>query len=124
MDQEPAVVVDENPQKCAFTAGDAREGHEWPDEHVADPALVGAFGFIATEGRRLATQCRAVETASAEVLADSAFWQIDAMPRFENRSDLSGGTGREFKSELAGFLQQLRVATHRAEVGTRWRTQS
>src|SRR5262249_38833680 len=84
MNQEPTVVVDEHPQKCAFTASDAREGHERTDEHVANPALVGTFSFVTTEGPRLATQCRAVETTSAEVLADGALRHENAVPRFQN----------------------------------------
>src|SRR6266702_1245807 len=54
-----------------------------------------------------------------QMLADGAFRQIDAMPRFHNRSDLRSGARRQFQAQLAGLRQQLRVATHGAEVGAR-----
>jgi hypothetical protein len=54
MDQESTVVVDEDPQKRAFTTGHARVRDERTDEHVAHPSLIGTFGFVATKGSRLA----------------------------------------------------------------------
>src|SRR6266536_4213717 len=124
MHEESAVVVDENPQKGTLAAGYARVRHKRSDQYITDPALIGTFGFVATERAGLASQCRAVETASTQVLADGALGNRDAMPRFQNRGDRSGGTRWQLQSELAGFLQQLRVTTHRAEVGAWWRTQS
>src|SRR5260370_23730455 len=124
MHEESAVVVDEHPQKGTFAAGHAWIWHEWTDEHIPDPALIGTFGFVATERARLASQGRAMQTASAQVLADGPLGHVDALPRFQNRGDLSGGTCWQLQSELAGLLQQLRVATHRAEVGAWWRTQT
>jgi hypothetical protein len=59
-----------------------------------------------------------------EMLADRAFRQIDAMPCLQNRADLRGGACRQLQSQLAGFLQQVRVAAHRAKIGTRRRAQS
>src|ERR1700694_2191473 len=58
------------------------------------------------------------------MLADGALRQIDAISRFENRGNLSGRASRHFHSQLASCLQQLRVPTHRAEIGAWWRTQS
>src|SRR5215472_16579664 len=46
------------------------------------------------------------------------------MPRFQNRGDLSGRPAWQLQPQLAGFLQQLRVATLCAEIGAWWRTQS
>jgi hypothetical protein len=55
MDQHPAVVINKDEQVRALAAGDARTRDEWAHQHVADPALVGTFGFEATEGPRLAS---------------------------------------------------------------------
>jgi hypothetical protein len=54
MHEESAVVVHEDPQKGTFAAGHAWLWHEWTDEHIADPALVGTVGLVATKGPRLA----------------------------------------------------------------------
>src|SRR5260370_40421270 len=51
------------------------------------------------------------------MLADRAFGDRDTPPGFENRGNLSRGATRQFQAELAGFLQQLRVATHDAQFG-------
>ena len=124
MHEESAVVVDEDPQKGTFAAGHAWVRHKRSDQDIANPAFIGTFGFVATERPWLASQCRAVQTASAQVLTDGALGHREAVPHFQNRGDLSGGTRWQLQPKLAGFLQQLRVPTHRAEVGARWRTQS
>src|SRR6266849_6286408 len=46
------------------------------------------------------------------------------MPRFQNRGNLRGRPSRQFYPQLAGLLQQIRMTTHRAEIGPWWRTQS
>src|SRR5713101_1831749 len=57
------------------------------------------------------------------MLADRAFGDRDTPPGFENRGNLSRGATRQFQAELAGFLQQLRVATHDAQIGAQWWTE-
>jgi hypothetical protein len=46
--QQARVVVDQQEQLGALAAGHPRVGHERPGEHVADPALVGPLGLVAT----------------------------------------------------------------------------
>jgi hypothetical protein len=45
--QQPRVVVHQQEQLGAAAARNARVGHERADEHVTDPAFVGAGGLIA-----------------------------------------------------------------------------
>jgi len=62
MDQHPTEVIHEQEQIGTFTARCTRVGHKWTDEHVANPSLIGPFGFEATERPWLASQCRTVQT--------------------------------------------------------------
>ena len=63
-------------------------GHEWADQHVADPQLVGSRGLEAPEGARLASQRGAVEPALTQALADGEFGDTNAMTREQDGSDL------------------------------------
>src|SRR6266487_1217021 len=105
VNQHSAVVINQDEQVRALAASHARVRHEGSHQDVAHPALVGTFGFEATERPWLASYCCAVQTASAQMLADGALRHIDAMPGFQNGGDLSGGASRQFHPQLAGFLQ-------------------
>ncbi len=45
MNEESAEVIHEQKQVGALAAGHAWKRHEWANEHVAHPALVGTFRF-------------------------------------------------------------------------------
>ena len=59
-----------------------------------------------------------------QMLADSPLVQMNAMPRFQDRTDLDCGATWQFQSQPAGFLQQLRMAAYNAQVGVWWRPQT
>ena len=46
------------------------------------------------------------------------------MPRFQDRADLDCGASRQFQTQLAGFLEEFRMATNDAKIGTWWRPQT
>jgi len=46
------------------------------------------------------------------------------MPRFQDRADLDCGASWQFQAELAGFLEEFRMATNDAKIGTWWRPQT
>ena len=96
--------------------------HERAHEHVADPALVRPFGFEASERPRLASECRAVQTTSMQMLADGALGDQDAMAGLQDRGNLHGRPTRQFEAQLTGFLQELWVTTHDAHIGAQWGT--
>jgi hypothetical protein len=88
MDQEPAVVVHDQEEVSWFAARSAWMRHKRADQHVADPALVGPFGFESTEGPRLTSWRSAVQPTPRQVLKDGALGNAHAMPRHEHRGDL------------------------------------
>jgi hypothetical protein len=88
MNEQSAEVIDEQEQLRTLAAGHAWKRHERTDEHVAHPALVGTFSFETTEGAGLTSQGGPMQTPSVQVLTESALWQVDAMPRFQDRADL------------------------------------
>jgi hypothetical protein len=57
------------------------------------------------------------------MLTNGAFSHTDAVACQQNGADLCGGACRQFETQLAGFLQQLVVATGEAKVGTWFRLQ-
>ena len=62
-------------------------------------------GLPAVEGLWAAT--------TVQMLADGPLRHMDAMPGFQNRADLDCRASRQFQAELAGFLQEFGMATHR-----------
>jgi hypothetical protein len=61
-----------------------------------------------------------MQSTSVQVLSDGAFRDGDAMLRFQKCADLDGRPTWQFQSQLAGFLEQLGMATDDAEIGPRW----
>src|SRR5713226_4057251 len=98
MNEESTEVIHEQEQVGSLAADHAWKRHEWADEHVAHPALVGTFGFEAAEGARLTSQGGAVQPAAVQMLADGPLRQMDAMPGFQNRADLDCGASWQFQS--------------------------
>src|SRR5713226_1700640 len=98
MNEESAEVIHEQEQIGALAAGHAWKRHEWADEHVAHPALVGTFSFETAEGAWLTRQGGAVQPAAVQMLADGPLRQMDAMPGFQNRADLDCGASWQFQS--------------------------
>ena len=99
-------------------------GHVGPDQHVADPQLVGTRRFEATEDVGLLSQSGALQSTVLQVLADGALRHADAVARQQDGAELSGGAGRQLLPQLAGFLQQLGVAACNAQVSARLRLES
>src|SRR5712691_5201064 len=99
-------------------------GHVGPDQHVADPQLVRTRRFEATEDVWLLRQSGAVQPTLLQVLADGALRHADAVARQQDGAELSGGPGRQFLPQLAGFLQQLGVAACNAQVSAWLRLES
>ena len=88
MHQKPAKVIDEQEQMRATAALHARVGYERTDEYVAYPALVRSFSFETTKDAWLTSDSGAMQALPAQMLADGAVWQEDAVPSFQDRADL------------------------------------
>ena len=115
--QQPGVVVHQQKQLGALGASHPRVGHERTLQHVPDPALVGPFGLIATEGvGGLGGQCGPVQALAPQVGADGALADGDAVAGAQDVGDVGGAAGWALGAQRGRLGQQLGVAAHLADV--------
>jgi hypothetical protein len=82
-----------------------RVGYERTDEYVANPALVRSFHLETAKDAWLTSDSGAMQSLPAQMLADGAVWEDDAMPRLQDRADLASRAARQLSAQLAGFVQ-------------------
>ena len=103
------MVVDEHEQARPHRAWRSWIGHEWADEDVADPALVGSIGLIAAERPSVAQQLGPRQAALAELLGERALGDPHAVAGRDDLTDVGGTPSRDFETQPDRGIEQDRI---------------
>ena len=107
--EQAGMVVDEHEKARPHGTRRSRMGHEGTDEHVADPALVGYVGLIASERPAIAEKLGSREAAPAELLGERALGDPDAVAGRDDLADVGGAPSRHFQTQADRGIEQGRV---------------
>lgn len=110
------MVVDEQEELGLAAACHPRGRHPGTAEHIADPALVGTGGLVATEAARLGDQRGALQPAALELLAEGALTDADAVSGEEHVADLRSAAGRLLTAQCRGLAEEIGMPAHRTHV--------
>jgi hypothetical protein len=117
VDDQPAVVIDDQEQPAPDRPLPPGPRHPGTDEDVGDPPLVRRGGLVAAVRLRLGRQRLAVQPGPAQLPAHGPLGHLDPVPVIQDRGDLRRRPAGQLQPQRRRLGEQLRMCPHDPGVG-------